>query len=70
MAPPEAEAETAHTRGVVVGELEQWVQVATELAAARHDQLAAEGDPAAGRAAAQLAHEIAEQLRSRARAWR
>ncbi len=70
MAPPDAEAETARTRAVVADELEQWVQVATERAAARHDQLAAQGDPDAGRAAAQLAHEIAEQLRSRARFWR
>ena len=45
MAPPEADAESAHTREVVAGELEQWVQVATELAAQRHEQLAAQGDP-------------------------
>lgn len=70
MAPPEVDGEAEHTREVVAGELEQWAQVATELAGKRHDELAAVGDPEAGRAAAQLAHEIAEQLRSRARAWR
>lgn len=67
MAPPADPDE--HTREVVAGELAQWVQVCTELAAARYRELVDAGDPESAAAAAQVAHDLAGQIHARGRQW-
>jgi len=68
-APAPAEDEDAPTRAAVAGELDELVQVCTELAARHHRELIADGDPDAAIAAAELGHELAERVRERARQW-
>ena len=69
LAPPEVPGESEHTREVVAGELAQWAQVCSEIAAGRYRDLVEAGDPDAAEATGQAIHEIAGQLRTRAHQW-